>query len=125
MKVNNNNEQCDSHCEEEFFIDVINAQETPDQVFADISLQNETGIPIDIHIKLDTGAQVNIIPKSLASKIPRLKILKSNQHLTSYTGQKLNVIGRTHLHCHYKGRSAEADFYIVDTNAPPIASLQM
>ena len=53
---------------ESFYIDTIDSQGIPDQVFAELTLQGTTSASF----KLDTGAQVHVLPERLASKIPQL-----------------------------------------------------
>jgi hypothetical protein len=42
-----------------------------------------------IKFKVDTGAQVNILPSTIYGKLPRVKLMPTKTTLTSYSGDKL------------------------------------
>ena len=110
---------------DDFTIDAVNKARTKcDQVFADIILGNEQ----PVHFKLDTGAQVSVLPRSVYNSIPsasRPKLQKTDERLTGYSGQALKVNGFIHMKCTYKKRSVQSKLFVVETNSPPVASLQL
>jgi hypothetical protein len=76
------------------------------QAFADIEIGTQG---TEIKFKLDTGAQVNIIP------LNQYRSLTSLTRLTSYGGEQLPVKGTCTFKCKYKESEMMLDFYIVDT----------
>ena len=69
------------------------------------------GIPVKF--KIDTGSQCNIITDIVFKKVkaPDSVLRKSTSRLTSYTGNRLEVLGKTTLNC--MGR--ELEFYVTDS----------
>jgi hypothetical protein len=118
--VTDNNDRGDH--DDEIFVYNID-QEQNNGAFADVMIQPGHYVKF----KLDTGAGANVIPKKVYDAIPeKPKMTKvTDVRLTSYTGQSLKMLGRIQLQCEYKGKKATHAFYIVDTAAPPIASLQL
>lgn len=48
----------------------------------------------------------------------------SEQRLTAYTGDPLQVQGTIELECYHKERVIKAVFYVVESSAPPLIGLQ-
>ena len=98
-------------------------QEKKNKVFVNVTLgTNDT-----IRFKIDTGAQVNVIPVSVfktLSKPPKLR--DTQEHLYGYAGQPLDVRGCIDISCSYKLRSTRSRFYIADTkgHSEPVLGLQ-
>ena len=89
--------------------------------------KDECFITPDVHdtqikFKIDTGSQANIIPMSLYEKIkePKAPIQTSKTTLTSYTGDKLDIIGKCTLKCNDKPFT----FFISQTEQPAILGFQ-
>lgn len=83
-----------------------------------------------VNFKIDTGAEVNIITKNVFDSLQtNVNIVHTKTKLTSYTGEKLNVLGKCFLTTNHKGSDHLFEFYIVNTKAPCIlrlgASLQL
>jgi len=79
-----------------------------------------------LKMKIDTGAQVNVIPashyRSLGIKGP---LCSTNSRLTAYGGKPLTVQGHINIPCTYNGITSNADFYIVDApGSEPLLGLQ-
>lgn len=73
--------------------------------------------------KIDTGAEANIIPISVVKNV-NPTIIPSNANLTSYSGHKINNIGKTKLSMSYGGvNKGDVWFELVDRNSPPILGL--
>ncbi|KAL8608308.1 hypothetical protein ACOMHN_042175 [Nucella lapillus] len=108
--------------ENEFYVSAItNNKETPNTVSADIEL--ETGNVL--RFKIDTGAQVNVIPTTIFEKLPhRPAITPCKEKLISYTGQALKVAGCVNLHVSHKDNTYQGPFYIADTPSQPVLGLQ-
>ncbi|XP_031338074.1 uncharacterized protein K02A2.6-like [Photinus pyralis] len=74
--------------------------------------------------KLDTGAMANVITKSNLISLKRnVKIQKSNCNLTTFSNDKIAVLGKCNLKCKYEGKYYNIDFYVVDVDAPSIIGL--
>ena len=73
--------------------------------------------------KIDTGAEANIIPISIVKNINPM-IVPSSANLTSYSGHKINNLGKTKLSLSLCGE-AKGDiwFELVDRDSPPILGL--
>ena len=69
------------------------------------------GIPVKF--KIDTGSQCNIITDIVFKKVkaPDSVLRKSTSRLTSYTGDRLEVLGKTTLNC----MDRELEFYVTDS----------
>lgn len=105
----------------EFFIDsVTNTITSSEQAFAEVEIK-EYGSPLKF--KLDTGAQVNVIPERVFKNIAT-KMLHTHKKLTGYGGQPMSVKGTCQLHCKYKENAMPLDFFIVDTQSPPVLGLK-
>lgn len=113
----------ESDSDELFLYSVTDRKSTGnEQAFADIQLGRQGK---ELKFKLDTGAQVNIIPlREYASLKEECTIQPTSRRLTGYGGEKLMVKGTCTLTCKYKERDMLLDFYIVDTQAPPVLGLQ-
>lgn len=75
-----------------------------------------------INFKLDTGADVNVLPMRFLSSlgISVDKLLQSNTKLSGYSGDLITVIGKTHLKVYYKNKLYLLEFKIADVNSTPI-----
>ena len=75
-------------------------------------------------MKLDTGAQCNVLPYSLYCKLTREKLRKSNTWLVSYTGHKIPVMGKASLPVKLKGKFHPVEFHVIEHPATPVIGLQ-
>lgn len=71
-----------------------------------------------IGFKLDTGAQVNVIPLRIFHKLGCNNQEYMSQRLFGYGGRPLKVSGKCTLACSYKGTQGHHQIYIVSTQAP-------
>lgn len=109
---------------DELYVDTVTDRRfaETEQAFADIKVGKQG---TELKFKLDTGAQVNVIPlREYDSLKDECKIQPTSRRLTGYGGEKLAVKGTCTLRCRYKERDMLLDFYIVDTQAPPVLGLQ-
>ena len=79
----------------------------------------------DIVFKLDTGAQANIMSARLFKKICRNEAMEDTKaRLTTYSGEKLKVIGKCVLVVETKKKYEAIEFIIVDIDQAPILGIQ-
>ena len=92
------------------------------QVFVAIEIGNKK---TPISFKLDTGAQVNVIPAlHVFHKLECNNLESTTQRLFGYGGKPLDVEGnQCTLACSYKGTQGQHHFYVVFSQAPPIVGL--
>jgi len=76
-----------------------------------------------ISFKLDTGAQVNVIPSYVFHQLGCNDLESTSQRLFGYGGKSLNVEGKCILACSYKGTQRHHLFHEVFTQVPPILGL--
>lgn len=70
------------------------------QVFVDIEIGSKK---IPVSFKLDTGAQVNVIPLHVFHQLECNNLESTTQRLFGYGGKPLKVEGKCTLACSYKG----------------------
>ena len=75
-------------------------------------------------MKLDTGAQCNVLPYSLYCKLTREKMKKSKTRLVSYTGHKIPVMGKATLNVKLRGKTHPVEFQVIEYPATPVIGLQ-
>ena len=84
-----------------------------------------------VRVKLDTGAEVNVMPKRVYQKLVTDKsisnggeIQATSTKLTGYEGAEIPVKETCVLPCSYKNQEIETEFYIVETDNRTITSLE-
>ena len=91
------------------------------QVFVAIEIGNKK---TPISFKLDTGAQVNVIPAlHVFHQLECNNLESTTQRLFGYGGKPLKVEGKCTLACLCKGTQGQHYFYVVSTQAPSILGL--
>ena len=79
----------------------------------------------DIEYKVDTGAQVNVLPVKDYHRIRRKpKLLSTNTKLTAYNGSEIPVQGKCIAYIKRNGKNIPLLFIVSNTNSPPIHGLQ-
>ena len=108
------------------FIDAITkGNDSSDTAYANIAVS--TGDTV--RFKLDSGAQANIIPSSVYTRlrqIEKVPLQPSTSKYFGYTGKQLIVQGSITLDCSYKGHTYRGVFHIVEppTSSQPILGLK-
>ena len=106
----------DTHTDEEFFADTV--EKTPVSHFA-------WTVPMTINLKLDTGANVNIIGYQdfLQLKI-RPQLHPSKVKLPAYAGSDMPVKGQCVLQITHKGRMYNVSFIVTPAQVQPILGVK-
>ncbi|XP_031332624.1 uncharacterized protein LOC116162964 [Photinus pyralis] len=66
-------------------------------------------------VKLDTGADVSVIPRKIFDKIDKqFKVRKSNYIIKEFEGTQAKSIGTVNLFCKYKNKNVYEDFVIIE-----------
>ena len=73
--------------------------------------------------KLDTGAEVNLIPRHMLGRINVESVRPTKTRLTAFGGSVLLPIGKITAQCVAKGRTVNLEFYVVDFASTPILGL--
>ncbi|XP_018359748.1 PREDICTED: uncharacterized protein K02A2.6-like [Trachymyrmex cornetzi] len=89
--------------------------------FENVKLENKI-----IKFKLDTGAQVNILPEKIFNSLNSMntKLEKTNIILEAYGGQKFKPSGKVRLRCKAKGCVRIQEFIIVRNERVPLLGLK-
>ena len=123
VHVINEDLSCASSDGEDFCVLTVSgfSNSRSDQPFVKLKMYNKY-----IDAKIDTGSQVNILPSKLFEQLNVSAPLSAAYiRLTSYSGDQLRVLGKLKIHCAYKNRYANANFYIVDQrNLPALLNLE-
>ena len=107
-----------------------------DEVYATlrITLKDRPDTPATLRVKVDTGAQGNVMPlrtfqRMYPSNIDTegIPVRGSLEHrdtiLTAYNGQLIRQYGTTRLKCVHETTTHEAEFFVADTPGPVILGL--
>lgn len=79
-----------------------------------------------VHLKLDSGSDVNILPKSEFNKLHvKSKLKPTTVKLTAYAGGEIPVIGQCVLTVEHKGLFRRALFIISPANVQPLLGRRM
>ena len=73
--------------------------------------------------KLDTGAEVNLIPRHILGKINVASIRPTKTRLTAFGGNVLFPMGKITAQCVTKEKTVDLEFYVVDFASTPILGL--
>jgi transposase InsO family protein len=76
----------------------------------------------DIEFKLDTGADVSIMPKSVYDKLSPKPQLKAPSAVLRGAGVSLDCIGEFSTKVHYKGKSAQIDIFVLRSETESLLS---
>ena len=98
-----------------------------------ITLEDRPHIPATLKAKVDTGASVNILPlrifrrmypTKLSAGFPAQRTLvPSNAVLTAHNGTKIQQYDTMTIHCSYRGKRCDAEFYVSSSTGPAILGL--
>ena len=114
--------------------DIVNVADadTRDEVFAslNITLADKPNVPATLKVKVDTGAQGNILPLRMCPAkldsdgfpIPG-SLSPSNVQLTAYNGTSIRQYGKMTVPCSYDSERIDTEFYVSDSAGPAILGL--
>ncbi|CAC5382216.1 unnamed protein product [Mytilus coruscus] len=115
-------EECESNSDsnqDEFFVGSVTEKRKTeivgDECFTTYKVQGR-----NIKFKVDTGAQVNILPSAIFDKVSHVKLMSTKTTLTSYSGDKLKVKGK----CQLKLQDKQFDFFVTETEQSPLLGLK-
>ena len=74
-------------------------------------------------LKIDTGAQCNVISKQKYLAVCKAPLLKSTAKLTAFGGYRLHTCGKVIIPCMYNGNQRMIEFEVIDQNVPCILGL--
>ena len=80
----------------------------------------------EIQLKLDTGAEVNVIPYSTfrqVAKTSKIELRKPKVRLSAYNGKDIPVKAVCTLQCQHKGTSYDLEFFITNMDSEPVLSV--
>ncbi|PIK58309.1 hypothetical protein BSL78_04815 [Apostichopus japonicus] len=106
----------------DFFIDVLESQQckTADSEWnINLLVEDEK-----VNFKLDTGSQCNVISSSVLENMENVKLQRSKMHLITYSGHKLQPMGKCVLLCEHKNRYYDLSFQVVKGMKKPLPGLK-
>ena len=80
----------------------------------------------DIQLKLDTGAEVNVIPYSTCRKVAKtskIELRKPKARLSAYNGENIPIKAVCTLQCQHKRTIHNLDFFITNIESEPVLSI--
>ena len=78
----------------------------------------------EISIKLDSGAQISILPLRMYEDIGEPgQLKKAKVKLSTYNRDRLDVVGTVQLDVKHKDNVHDIEFYVVNVNSVPILGL--
>ena len=77
-----------------------------------------------VNMKLDTGAQCNVLPYHVYKQISHKPLKASKSRLVSYSGHRLNTVGKVTLLVPTKNKYIPLEFEIVKDKSMPILGLK-
>lgn len=94
----------------------------PSEWFANLLVNNF----LNVKFKVDTGAQANVINTDVLDmlEIDRHNLVQTQTKLTSYTGQKLNILGKCTISCVYNNEQHSIEVFVISGKYPCILGLQ-
>ena len=105
--------------DEDFHLDIVEAHQCKSNAwFVTLFLEG-----CKVQLKIDTGAQCNVLPKSISDKL-KVRIHRSTTKLITYSGEKLKPAGRCTVLGQYNGKFHCLEFQIMPTNVTPVLGLE-
>jgi transposase InsO family protein len=109
------NVEFESDDEETLFIGAVKTSKNEDELFTTLTLKGRR-----VKLKVDTGSQANIISIDDIEKMrPKPVLKRTKSTLTSYTGDKLPVIGQTNI----RYKQEDLIFFVTDSEVKQVPLL--
>ena len=106
--------------EQSFFIGTLSGNKcTDNEWYINLKVKEKY-----ISFKIDTGAQCNVIPKSIFKEVGIVCGSKKGSRLVSYSGHEIKTLGKSDVAVEYKGRYQVIEFQVVDADVIPVLGLQ-
>ncbi|CAG2220995.1 unnamed protein product [Mytilus edulis] len=117
-RINAIEEESDS--EDELYIGCIeNQKKSENSWMVNLNLNGKNQ-----KFKLDTGAQANVIPYKVLKLVKGdTKIIPSKTRLVTYSGEKMDVLGKCYINVSHKDKIERMEFAVVNFNAQCILGL--
>lgn len=110
----------DEDCED-FYVGSIEKKSNPENTWM-VNLNINSKVT---KFKMDTGAQANVISYKVFKMIKGdSKLIPSKTRLVTYSGEKMNVLGKCNLKVLHKDKVENLEFVVVNFSAPCILGLQ-
>ena len=79
-----------------------------------------------VKVKLDTGAEVNVMPMRVFKQIEdgHVKIERTKTKLCGYGGTNIPMEGKVKVMCEFRDAKQKSEFYVVKTDSKAVLSLQ-
>ena len=78
-----------------------------------------------VKAKIDTGAEVNVMPKRVFDQLTeRRKLNSTSVKLHGYGGYNIPILGTTEMQCEYNQKKISTTFYVVETSSKTVMSLK-
>ena len=79
-----------------------------------------------VKVKLDTGAEVNVMPKRVfdLNRDKKTLLSQTSTRLKGYGGNNIPVLGATKVQCEVNSNIEEIQFYVVETASKTVLSLK-
>ena len=104
----------------DFFIGTITGGEINSAWFSSLDVEGTL-----VKFKLDTGAEVNVLPTRIYSELKnKPPLTKTNAVLSSYGEFQVKTQGKVNLECRVPGLRETLQFYVASVESPPILGLQ-
>ena len=104
----------------DFFIGTITGGEINSAWFSSLDVEGTL-----VKFKLDTGAEVNVLPSRIYSELKnKPPLTKTNAVLSSYGEFQVKPQGKVNLECSVPGLRETLQFYVASVESPPILGLQ-
>ena len=121
---------------EEVNISTANSSGERDKIFADVDIKLK-GQPAKLKVKINTGAQGNILPlriyrkmfpeniSSSSSDVPfPERVTQRKTKITAYNKTQIKQYGTCSFHCKYGNQETTAEVYITEGSGPAILGLK-
>lgn len=110
-------ENDDSSSEDDAFINTISTTNRDDEKNWNEEIQIERN---NVNVKLDSGAQCNVIPKSIADRIGKQLNSSRTKRIITYSGHNIDVSGELVAQTDIRGKKYQLKFIVVNEDVTPV-----